>query len=53
MRSLRDTWMLVADWIARALTRDLLPDDTARVIPVSPIPPGVRIHDEGEDRRRR
>jgi hypothetical protein len=40
------------DRIGNLLTRERLPDDVAPVLPVSPIPPAVRIHSEAEDRRR-
>jgi hypothetical protein len=43
----------LADRIGRLLTMELFPDDTAPVIPVSPIPPAVRIHRETSERRSR
>jgi hypothetical protein len=39
------------DRIARLLTREIFPDDTAPVVPVSPIPSAIRIHREPEQRR--
>jgi hypothetical protein len=53
MKRLRDAFKTIADNIGRMLTKELFPRDTAQVIPVSPFPPAVRIHREGEDRRRR
>ena len=41
----------LADRIGRLLTMEVFPDDTAPVVPVSPIPPEIRIHPErGEPR---
>jgi hypothetical protein len=41
------------DRIGRLLTMRMFPDDTAPVLPVSPIPPAVRLHREDENRPRR
>ena len=39
------------DRIGRLLTMELFPEDTAPVIPVSPIPPPIQIHHETGERR--
>jgi hypothetical protein len=43
----------LAERIGRLLTTEIFPADTAPVLPVSPMPQAVRIHRDGEDRRRR
>lgn len=42
----------LVDRIGRLLTMEIFPEDTAPVLPVSPLPPAVTIHREGDDRRR-
>ena len=44
MTSVRHALMAIADRIGRLLMMEVFPDDTAPVIPVSPIPPPIRIH---------
>jgi hypothetical protein len=41
----------LADRIGRLLTTEIFPEDTALVVPVSPIPPPIRIHREADERR--
>jgi hypothetical protein len=51
MRNVRDVLKAIGGWIGRVLTAEIFPEDTARVLPVSPIPPTVRLHREGDERR--
>ena len=51
MRNVRDILKAIGGWIGRMLTAEIFPEDTARVLPVSPIPPAVKLHREGDGRR--
>lgn len=53
MRKVRSVLKAVADRIVRLLMTEIFPEDTARVLPVSPIPPAVRVHRDGDHRRPR
>ena len=44
MTNVRAVLNAIANWIGRLLTAQILPDATARVLPVSPVPPPGRIH---------
>jgi hypothetical protein len=51
MRNVRDVLKAIGGWVGRLLTTEIFPEDTARVLPVSPIPPAVRLHRDGEGHR--
>jgi hypothetical protein len=53
MTSARRILKAIADRIALLLTTEIFPEDTARVLPVSPIPPAIRIHRESDEPRSR
>jgi hypothetical protein len=53
MRSVRQLMKAMADRIGRLLMTEIFPEDTARVLPVSPFPPAVRIHRESDEPRSR
>jgi hypothetical protein len=48
MKDVRHVLTVIGGWLGRVLTTEIFPEDMARVLPVSPIPPVVRLHREGE-----